>query len=316
MVRENVVPLPAQRRILVIRNPTSGGGSALFSETINSLNEQCDSLALRTTTARGDGQTLAAGASRRDFDLVVAAGGDGTVAEVVSGLMAQAAESDPEQTPPAMAILPTGTANVLANEVGLPFTAEELADLIAAGQPVSCSVGQIESYGYFGAMAGAGFDAHVVDQVDLGLKKRLGKAAYVWSALKALRETPNRYQVSIDGRTLSVGAVIVTLSRFYAGRFLIAPGAHLTRSEFKICLLAADGLWDRLKFAVALPLGLVPKLGSVRVLSGREVLIKGTPGEPLQADGDIAAQLPVRLIARPGAIKLIVPTKYRAGARA
>ncbi len=304
------------RRILVIRNPTSGRETDLVSGTIEGLRSLGAHVRLLKTTKRGDAEELARTATAREYDVVVAAGGDGTVGEVITGLAAQAADlkqdgrSDTDARTPLLAIAPTGTANVLAHEIGLPFDPAALALLIATGADVAVSIGEIADGPFFGAMVGAGFDARVVDKVDLAVKKRFGKGAYVWSAARQFVSRAQNYRVEIDGVIHAAGGVVVSNTRLYAGRFLLAPKAHLTTRDFQVCLFGKDSFWGRVQNATALPLGMVPKLPGVRIVSGRQVTITGAEGEPLQADGDVVARLPVTITARPQALRLIVPNHY------
>ena len=150
---------------------------------------------LEETRARGDAVKMAQQAVRQGASLVVAAGGDGTIAEVAEGLRGSKTQ---------LGILPLGTANVLALELGLPRAPAALAETLIGGRIRWLRPGLVTfadgSNRLFVQMLGMGFDAAVVSALDLGLKRRLGRAAYV---LQAAREL-TRYRfpacvVELDG---------------------------------------------------------------------------------------------------------------------
>ena len=158
-----------RRRVLVIRNPTAGGSTRpRFGRVLEHLARFGATVTVRETTCRGDAEQIAASASSDTFD-VVAAGGDGTINEVANGL---AGKDLP------LAIVPLGTANVLAVEIGMPLRARRIARAIACGDVRSVHVGMVNGRRFL-MMAGVGFDAHVVANVNPRLKRAFGKLAYV-----------------------------------------------------------------------------------------------------------------------------------------
>src|SRR4051794_31648718 len=173
-VEEPAVPAGRPRRLLVIYNPAAGRRSARrLRRFLDELARLAVPVTLRATASRGDAEDFARAADPGAFDAVVAAGGDGTINEVVSGL---AASDLP------LAILPLGTANVLANEIGLPRDPARLAAIAATGPARATWTGEVRSDAglrRFVMMAGIGFDASVVAAIDPARKRRLGKLAYV-----------------------------------------------------------------------------------------------------------------------------------------
>jgi YegS/Rv2252/BmrU family lipid kinase len=296
---------PTGRHLLVIFNPTAGGRRRRrLKAVLQALERSGCRVTLRRTGARGDAEAFAraAGATEPPVDLVVAAGGDGTINEVINGLAAPAAAA-----PPPLALLPIGTANVLANEIGLPSAPDAIAREIAAGRvqpmPLARANGRC-----FAMMAGVGFDAHVVADLDTRLKRRLGKGAYVVESVRQLfRFGFPRYRVTIDGAAFEAGSVIVARGRFYGGRYVCAPEARLGAAELHVCLFERGGRLAVPLFGAALVLGLLPRLPGYRVVRGRRVTIEGPPGDPVQGDGDIIARLPVTIGLDPQALALVVP---------
>ncbi len=254
-------------------------------------------LEVAETSRPGHATELARTASRIGTRMVVAAGGDGTIAEVAAGL----AGSD---TP--MGIIPLGTANVLAHELGLRFTPTAVAAALAFGRtrdlwPGIATTG--DSTKLFVQMLGTGFDAEVVHHLSLPLKRALGKTAYV---LQGLRETIRyrfpRIAVTIDGVRNETGSVIVTKGRYYAGRYTLAPDASPMTPGFTVALFDRVGPFSTLAYAAALPLNLLRYMPGVRLQRGQEIDLGP---HCTQADGDPAgigptlvrnAAMPIRVV--------------------
>ena len=292
------------RRLLVIFNPTAGRRHRRrFEATLAALRARGCPLELRETRHAGHAAELAAAVDSKAFDIVVAAGGDGTINEAVNGLIA----ADAGKACLPLAVLPLGTANVLAAEIGLSADPETLARTIAEGEITSVSLGRANGR-IFIMMAGAGFDAHVVAGVDGALKRRIGKGAYFWQAARLLFAFayPD-YRVTLDGESFPAASVIVAKGRFYGGRFVCAPDARLEASEFQVCLFGRRGPWNALRYAAALGRGRLPRLADVRILAARRVTIEGPADDPIQGDGDIIARLPVTLEVLPAALGIVMP---------
>ena len=157
-------------------------------------------------------------------------------------------------------------------------------------------------------MAGAGFDAQVVATVNLGIKRRLGKFAYGLAILRQLLiyGFPS-YRVVLDGSPRAAASVLVANAHFYGGRFVAAPAAGLQTPTFEVGLFERSGRAAAIGYALALFMGLLPRLKSYRILAARRIEIEGPVGEPVQADGDVIARLPVRIELLPAAIELVFP---------
>ena len=263
------------------------------------------------TRAAGDARHLAETCDATRYGVVAVAGGDGTINEVVNGLAARAA------TAPPLALVPLGTANVLAHELGLGSGAASLAEAMMAGREVLMHPGQASDAGAprcFSLMAGAGFDAKVVAGVTAPLKRRWGKGAYVWRSLvEARRYRPVRYAVAIDGERYEAASVIVTHARHYAGPYVVAPEAALDMPLLHVCLFERWGWMQALRFGAALVRGVLPRTSGYRVVSGHEVGISvlNDAGEsrrqPVQIDGDDALSLPVTIRVSADAVRLLRP---------
>jgi diacylglycerol kinase family enzyme len=192
-------------------------------------------------------------------------------------------------------VLPFGTANVLAHEIGLGSDEAGITDAAAAGRPTEIYLGQANGRRFL-LMAGVGFDAAVVAGVGSALKRRFGKGAYVWRMfVELLRYDFPPFTVTIDGAAHPCASAIVAKGHFYGGRFVCAPDAKLTDPDFQVCLFLSAGRLAVLRYAVALGMGRLHKLSDVKLLRGRDIRIDGPVGSPVQGDGDIIATLPATL---------------------
>jgi diacylglycerol kinase (ATP) len=272
---------------LVIFNPTAGyRRRRRLARVLRALEAMGCAVTLRETGGRGDAEAMARAADDGQFDLVVAAGGDGTINEVINGLGAGA---------PPLALIPLGTANVLANELGLDGDADAIARAIAAGRQREIYLGEANDR-RFAMMVGVGIDARIVEGVDLRLKRLGGKLAYVASALGAiLRYRPARYVLEIDGRRYDAAAAVIAKGHFYGGRFVLASQARLDAPSLHAVLMERPGRLNILRYALAIARGRLDQLQDVRVIEARRVAVSGPEGEAVQADGDLAARLPLSI---------------------
>jgi YegS/Rv2252/BmrU family lipid kinase len=289
--------MPAPRRLLVVYNPTAGRRRRrLFSRVLDQLKIFGCEISLHETRGPGDAESFVQGIDAGLYDAVVAAGGDGTIREVVNGLAGRAIP---------LGIVPLGTANVLANEIGLSFNASALSQAIARGAPASVYTGEANGH-LFLMMAGIGFDARVVEGTPIGLKHAMGKAAYVISTLAALvRHRPCSYVVEIDGVAHAAAAVVIAKGHYYGGRFIIANAAQLSAPVLQVALFAKGRRRDLVRYALALATGQLHTLSNVRVVPAREVRITGAVDEQFQLDGDLAGRLPIFATVAPEPLLLL-----------
>ena len=302
----------APKAMLLILNPTAGRRRrGLVDAVVRRVRQEGWTVEVVETGAAGDARRLAATCDARRYGVIAVAGGDGTINEVINGLAGRGDEA------PAVGIVPLGTANVLAHELGLGFSATAVAQTMIAGRELLVQPGEAANgtgTRCFSLMAGAGFDAKVVAGVSVSLKRRWGRAAYAWRSLvEARRYRPVRYQVEIDGVCHEASSVIVTRSRHYAGPYVVAPMATLGEPLLHVCLFERWGRSHTFRFGLALLLGRLPHTGGYRVVTGRAVRVSvlSDAGEhreqPVQIDGDNALTLPVSIGLAAGAVRLLRP---------
>lgn len=289
----------SSRHITAIFNPAAGRNRRRrFDEIVNLLRKEGCTVTVRVTERPGHAEEIARGARSGEVDIVAAAGGDGTINEVVNGLRGSGV---------ALGLIPLGTANVVADEIGLRKDPATVARTLAEGPIKPIHVGLCNGR-RFVMMAGVGFDANVVARVSLALKKVLGPLAYVWTAgMQGFRDPFARCDVLIDGTAHASVSVVACNGRRYGGPFLAAPNAALADDSFQVILMKGRGPLSVMRYGAALLVGKVGLWPDVDIIAGRDVAITGAPGQAVQADGDIIAALPVRIQIDPETVGLVYP---------
>ncbi len=252
---------------------------------------------VKETLAAGDAARYAAHATLDTVDAVVVAGGDGTINDAINGFSSQ--------TPP-LGLIPLGTANVLAHELGLTRDPHVIAATLTDGRNISVVPGQINGRRFM-MMASMGFDAHVVDGINPEFKRRVGKIAYAFEALRQLWRYPcPSLTVSIDGNLIAAATLVVSRGSLYGGRFVIAPSARLEQPELHVSLFRREGRLAMAGYSAALPLGVLNRWKLIDHMTARSVEVSCRAGDPVQADGDVVSCLPavIGLAAHPILVKV------------
>ena len=255
---------------------------------------------VKETHAAGDAARYASQAVAGCVDIVAVAGGDGTINDAINGFH--------PGTPP-LGLIPLGTANVLAHEIGLAITPAAIVAALTAGDRLSVVPGQVNGRRFM-MMASIGFDAHVVSAVGKALKRRIGKFVYVLAALRQIfRYSCPHLVVTVDGVPLRAATVVVSRGRLYGGRFLMAPKADLGTPEFQVSLFRRKGRLAMAGYSAALPLGLLNRWKLIDHITARAVEVRDRHGDPVQADGDTTAFLPAVIELAEHPIQVLVPTR-------
>lgn len=283
-----------RRSLLVIHNPTAGRRRRKLGRVLDALARAGIKVELAPTAHAGHAMELTR--NGHGFDAVVAAGGDGTVNEVANGI-----DGRP------LGIIPLGTANVLAIELGYPRRAEAIAELLARGEVRAVRPGRIGNRRFL-QMASAGFDARVVARLDLGLKRRLGKAAYALTGgCELLHGDRRAVGLRLDGAEHAVGQVIVAKGRYYGGAFVVAPAANLASPDFQVCLFPGTQPLALAGYVAAIAAGRASAWTDMRIATARELWLDTPAGDPVQVDGDLVARLPALVSIDPASVGLIAP---------
>jgi diacylglycerol kinase family enzyme len=296
--RDASAPARARRRFLVVRNPLAGVAvSRLTAEVERHMRSAGADVAHLDTTGVDATREVAAIATR--YDAVVAAGGDGTIRALAQAIAG---------TDVPLGIIPAGTGNVMANEIGIPASSAAIAAMLM-DSPVREIEGASVNGAPFYLMAGAGLDGAIVSALDVALKQRLGKLAYTGPLLAALSRMPVPFRVLVDGSEREAMWVVAANARHYAGRFVIAPGASLLTPGLYAVLLEA-----RSRRALAQALTMVA-LGRHDAVKGLSILpatrIEVPEPQPLEADGDALGTAPLVVTAGGPRLALIMPAPSR-----
>jgi diacylglycerol kinase (ATP) len=297
----------SNRKAVLISNPKTGRYVWRRTTPIKELSAYLQShgvdVELIMTAGPGDAAEIAARVARNGSSDVIVAGGDGTINEAVQGLVGTNAR---------LAIIPRGTANVLARELGLPLNEEQAAAVIARGHSRRIHFGVAidevrNTQRYFLLMAGIGLDASVVRRVHPSLKKRFGKGAFWFSGLSHLAKwQPKSFAIEIEGERYSATFAAIGNAASYGGDLAITPRARLDRPGFEVCTIET---FSRLRYlsllSHAMRSGLPQNKSGVRFFKASNVRAIGDA--PVQVDGELIGQLPMRFEIAPHSLEVIVP---------
>ena len=294
-----------RRRFFLVVNAGAGLSSPwLVNEVTQILAQRGASIARETVGDFATIRRLVETAARsQQYDAVVAAGGDGTIRAAAAGMTGI-------DLP--LAIIPCGTANVLAQEIGLKATPELVCQLLCDGPdvPIACARANGEP---FLLMAGAGFDARVVGGLNHTLKSRIGKVAYAGPVLEALRQPIDTLSVTIDNRCYDASWVVIANARHYAGRFELALRTGIQQRGLEAVLFKARSRTVLMGQLLSLLRGRLNaragKYGDVATYTCSHVKVSAPGPVPVQVDGDPFGATPLEVEAGSDLIRLIVPAR-------
>lgn len=304
------------RNARLIYNPEAGAlrrhGRGMLDEAAEQLRQAGIHAELVATTGPGTGGAIARElAEREGVDTVIVAGGDGTINEVMNGLV---------HTSVAFGVLPAGTANVLANEMQIGSWQKALAaipQLRTVRIPVGKVVTETEGERYFLMMAGAGFDARMVHTVNRGLKRRLGKVAYWVAGLSQLGRNLEQMLVTVNGATHQASLCLASRVRNYGGDINIAPSIRITDDDIEVILFEGRYTAMYLAHLFSILSGRLDEADRITVLRSRHIELRSVDGEPvhLHVDGEHIGLLPATVTVEPDALNLLTPPGYLQDAR-
>jgi YegS/Rv2252/BmrU family lipid kinase len=257
-------------------------------------------MSLRATAGPGNAVDLARQAADEGYEMVVAAGGDGTINEVVNGLVGSST---------VLATLPLGTMNVWARELRLPLQPRAAAQAMLSWKPRPIDLGRAGGR-YFLLMAGIGFDAVITSGIRDEEKRRLGALAYVLRGVQAaLQMRGTRARIVLDGKRVRgrVLMVVVGNTQLYGGLVRITQRASVDDGLLDVCVLKGDSLWSALLHTfsiVSQQHSLDPEIEYYRA---RTIRIISRPPLPVQVDGDTIGQTPMTFEVAAGALQALMP---------
>jgi YegS/Rv2252/BmrU family lipid kinase len=298
----------ADVRTCVIFNPAARGNKARhFRRQLDAIGSQC---ALKATTAPGDARRLAAEAVGKGFDLVVAAGGDGTVNETLNGL----GDAPDGFARARLGVLPLGTMNVFARELRIPLRVERAWEVLQRGRETRIDLPRTEfsengvrRQCYFIQLAGAGWDARAIELVDWSHKKKIGPLAYVIAGLKALRERQPKITVRTGGQNVTGEFVLVGNGRFYGGPVSAFPQADLRDGLLDICILPRLNWWTLMRCAPAMLMNRRPPASIAQSIQASGFDLVGEPKTAFELDGEWVGHLPATFSIEREQLRVVVP---------
>jgi diacylglycerol kinase (ATP) len=230
-------------------------------------------------------------------------GGDGTINEAANGMIGSDAH---------LGVLPSGTANVLAMELGLGSRLERAIDRLSHCVAKRISVGKIWQSGHearhFLMMAGAGFDAQVVIDLNAGLKSKTGKFAYWVAGFSQIVKRVGQLETLINGKKYPCGFLLAARVRNYGGDLELASGASLLSDEFETVMFEGSNPLRYAFYMLAVSVKQVQKMPGVHTVRATRIELLGDA--PIQIDGEYLGRTPATIEIVPDALTILVPESY------
>jgi len=295
-------------KICIIFNPAARGEKAnRFREHLGTLSAEC---ALKPTYAAGAGRALAAEAVREGFEIVVAAGGDGTVNEVLNGI----GDEPDGYARTCFAVLPLGTVNVFAKELGMPTNFAAVWSVLKKGQEtlIDLPEAEFEAAGKpqrrcFAQMAGAGVDSRAIELVDWEQKKRIGPLAYVIAGCKAMTESKPQIIVTSGQESIAGELVLVGNGRFYGGRYRFFPTADLRDGLLEVSVFPRADWGSLVRCGWGLLTDRLYSAGGVKHFQTPSLRLASAKPVAFHVEGENAGTLPVRFSMHRQKLRVITP---------
>jgi diacylglycerol kinase (ATP) len=288
---------------LIILNPAAQSDKAL--RLFDRLAKLAKGVEIRLSAAPGDAEQLACDAVAEGFTTIIAAGGDGTINEVVNGI-AQGSEGG--SVKPTLGILPIGTMNVFAMELGIPLNSLEKAwAVIELGKTRQLDFPRAGDR-YFVQLGGAGLDAEVVRRTTRESKKALGPLSYLVSLAQVAGVKPPPITIECDkGESRSGSFVLFGNGRFYGGPFTMFRKGSPSDGLLDVLVFKNQSPWDLFRYMQAILLGQHAQLKDVEYFQSSTLNLHSEEPVPYELDGEMVGYLPLRVTLDRGALSVLAP---------
>jgi YegS/Rv2252/BmrU family lipid kinase len=285
----------------LVVNPVAGSSSFRSLDRIKSLLQNKTSLSTFITEKQGDAFEFAKGLKKTDR--IVVAGGDGTINEVINGLLSS---EDPNTREIPISIIPTGTANVLSKELGIPEDIDGAVHRLISGSAGKISLGRINGR-YFSLMTGIGFDGETVLGVKNDfIKKISGKLAHVVSGMKVLiNYSPASIKIITPEKEIHGYLAVIGNAKCYGGFFYVTPDASLSEPNLDICLFQGRTRSALLRFIIGVLRQKHLDFKDIEYLKATEIEILSDSKVHVQIDGEYFGTLPVKIEVVRDAISIV-----------
>jgi diacylglycerol kinase (ATP) len=302
--------VPPVMRTCVILNPRAGGAEAIRDSLLRAV-DRLEGIVIRETERAGDARALAERAVAEGFERLVAAGGDGTLNEVLNGIA-------PDFDRVELGLVPAGTGNDLARTLGIPSDPEAAVEVLARGAVRSLDLARLQTEGedrWFLNVSAGGFGGEVDEDLRAEIKEVWGPLSYIRTAFEALAELET-YRVrltfepgSSEAESLEVAAVnvVVANGRYVAGGLHVAPTAAPDDGLLDVVVIRAAPIPRLSLLAPQVALGQHLDHELILHRRVRSLAVESEPAMQFNADGELAGATPVRYQVVPGAVRFVAP---------
>jgi diacylglycerol kinase (ATP) len=288
----------------IILNPFAQSGRS--HSLAKPLAEISNRIQIKLTVGREGGTKEAEAAVSEGAKVIVAAGGDGTINEVLNGML--------ESGLP-LGILPVGSVNVFARELKIPLKWSDAWDVIQRGKYREIDVVRIDYHRggksvrrHFVQLAGFGFDAEIVKQVTWEKKRKWGPLSYVFEGLKCLRAEYPPIKVKMDGgESKECAFALIGNGKFYGGPFHVFKKASFDDGMMDVCLFEKTGVIPTVKYLAAIANGSHDRTKGIIYKHAKKVEITSIEHVPIEVDGEFVGETPAKLTVIPKGLKILVP---------
>ncbi len=284
------------KKIAIILNPAAQSTKArAHLQEIRTICQEADFL---ETEFAGDGLNKSLEAVKRGYGVVVAAGGDGTINEVVQGL---------KNSDTLFGILPIGTINVFASELGIPRDLQEAWNIILKENVKQVDLPQVNGH-CFVQLAGVGLDAKVVKKTSWNLKKKIGALSYLWTLLKiASKKQPKLRVKTIEGNEYKTRFILVGNGRFYGGPLQVFRNAELSDGLMDVCLFDKVDYLSLIRYGNGIVWGDHTTMKDVTYFQTKGFTVMSKKRVPIEVDGEWRDYTPGEFSFGSHSLKVLVP---------
>ena len=283
---------------LVILNP------AARSERAAGLGSKIEEIVGRSATIRltsgpGEARTIAEEAVSGGIETIVAAGGDGTINEIVNGIAG---------APVALGILPVGSMNVFAVQLGLPKGLKECWEVIQCGLTREVDLARANGHAFV-QLAGVGLDAQVVQATSWEFKRDFGPLSYLISGAQIAARTPPHLVIRHNGVTEEGSFVLIGNGRYYGGPFPVFPNAQIDDGLLDVLVFKNLNYLDLVRYLHGVLFGTDVELDNVACFRADSITVESREAVPVEVDGEVIGTVPVTFDFHPKRLRVLVPGK-------
>ena len=290
-------------RVVLVFNPESGRARAketMLDRVLPVLARAGMNVDVRPTERPSHATEIAAHAAREGVERVLSWGGDGTLNEVMRGLV---------ETETALGVLPGGTVNVFAREVGIPRSIEAAAETFVRGEVRRVPVGTAADRPFL-LMTGVGLDAEVVRRLKTGFKHALGAAAFWLDGFRMLASYPMpSLRIRCEGREVEGSGLIAGKIRRYGPRYLVTPEARLEEPLLHVVVFRGRKRRDYVRYLAGVAFGFHLRFDDVVSWKTSALTVEADSKVPYQIDGEFGGYTPVELRVRDRALAVVLPRR-------